>query len=275
MKIERLKICLRREIGLEALRRFADNNPREYEYLLGLTNDDEALSMLSLTLFHPEREKEIFQQMGRYKPHVKNPNFLQGELVRILRPIATAVKRESVEEQIQTWKGRIPEIQMRLEKIIDYFRPAVMPTRVIIVPSDTIVTESSGMSFVVGNEVLISSHTTNMHNLIHEFLHCIINPIVYGRIAKLLSGAQMRQIMTMAGDWLEDYGEYPLSLFAEALIRVYNDGVEWGKKPQYSDQLRNRVFQLYCEYGLMRQKSSVSFQAFLHTHISDLYESFA
>lgn len=269
MEIRKLEICLRREIGLEALRRVADTDEQVFVQLLNLANgDEEALFMLSLTLFHSEREKGIFQQICRFKPHVVNPKFIQGKLVRVLFPVAVVVTSESVEKQMQTWKGRIPEIQMTIRRIIDYFRPAVVPKKVVIVPSDTIVTETSGRSFVVGEEFLISSHTTNRHNLIHEFLHSLINPIIYDEL--LLSDAQKKQIIVMAGGYLQDYREYPLSLLAEALIRVYNDAIRHGKELQYPDSLRNSVVQLYYKYACVCKKGPVSFQTFLLAHISNL-----
>jgi hypothetical protein len=73
-----------------------------------------------------------------------------------------------VEKQIQIWKSYLPEVQVRIKQILAFFEPSTLPKKVIFIPSDKIVSENSGMSFVVNGDTLICSHTTNKDSFSHK-----------------------------------------------------------------------------------------------------------
>ena len=51
-----------------------------------------------------------------------------------------------------------------------------MVKKIIIVPSDKLLSsKDTGSSFHVGDTIVIMSHTENLENFEHEFLHGIIN----------------------------------------------------------------------------------------------------
>lgn len=192
--------------------------------------------MLALAAGHPEWEDELLKQVESHKSHVQNPQQL---LKRIREDYAAS---ESTPEKLPespdtaTWNERVPEIQARIKHLLTYFRPKQdeIARHLLIIPSDRLLrSKHSGQSFTVGDTVLVQSHTKNpsgLDNIEHEFLHSIINPITE-RLATDIDGEKIVALARRSLKEEEQYGDHPLSLLNEELIRTYNELVEKGKSP--------------------------------------------
>ncbi len=226
------KIKVGKELGAELLWWLITFQNEKYRSICEeFSADEETLFLLALTFHRPDRKEEAMKQIIRYKPHVKNPQRLRKILMECLSKVDLGTVKVSPE--ISKWKEKIPELKKRIKRVIDYFkpRPDTSPIDIIVlVPSNRMVSKTSGKSFRFGRELLIMSHSENLDNVEHEFLHGLINPI----IEKVrLSQEQKKRIVKLAGQKLKrDYGEYPLSLLAEQFIRVYNDLIKKGRKPR-------------------------------------------
>jgi hypothetical protein len=95
--------------------------------------------------------------------------------------------------------------------------------KITIVPSDKLLSsKDSGSSFHVDGATVIMSHTENLDNFEHEFLHSIINPLT----EKISESIPEEKIINLASIKLKEeemYGDNALSLLNEELIRTYND----------------------------------------------------
>lgn len=240
------EICIQREIGLELMYEFMNERKEDYELLSRLFSaDEETLFFLSLIFLHVDRTNEVIGQIRKYKPHVRNPEELHNKLMKQLAAIDLDRKdrEKEAEVEIARWKKKITEVRQRIKRIVSYFRPTIETTRiekVILVPSDQMIPKNSGRSFRIGGEILIMSHSENLDNVEHEFLHGLINPIVFEKLQ--LSDQQRNRIVELAGRKLkEEYGEYPLSLLSEELIRTFNDLVKHGKRPESLKQFKRKL----------------------------------
>jgi len=203
--------------------------------------DEEAFFMAALVAEYPGREKEILKQLQKYKPHIKDPSALIQDIVQKIQSTEMKASLERANIDAET-------IRTRIANLIDYFRPNVSTSRieqVVLVPAERILTRpDSGMSFRIGNEILIVSPANNLDNLDHEFLHGLINPIVE-KIYANLSEKQRQRICTLANEGLKaDYGNLPFSLLCEELIRTYNDVVKRGEEPLSLESFRSKVSEL-------------------------------
>jgi hypothetical protein len=221
--LSRPQFEVRQEKSLE----FVARSMKNYEDV----GDKEAVFMLALILDHPEWKDEILRQMEQYKPHVKNPEKILERIREDYSKLGQKSEAASEAEDTIWWADHLPEAEARIQKLIAYFHPqenAVM-SRVVIIPSDRILpSKDTGRSFHVGGTAVIMSHTENLDNLEHEFLHGIINPLT----ERLAETVPQEKIISLASNrYKEDemYGDHALSLLNESLIRTYNDLIKKGK----------------------------------------------
>ena len=229
-----LKIEIRRENSIE----FVAHNIQFYED----TGDEEAVFMLALILDHPEWKEEIFRQVKQYKPHVKNPE----ELFERIKDDYSGWKNaedQGPSADVAWWTKNMPEVRNRITNLISYFRPVndTTTSEVIIIPSDNLLpSKDTGRAFHIGHTTAIMSHTENLDNLEHEFLHGIINPLT----EKLRSKIPEDKVVAMASNKLkheEMYGDHALSLLNEELIRTYNDLIKAGRPIRTFTDFKNVV----------------------------------
>jgi hypothetical protein len=228
------KIEIRRENSIE----FVAHTIQSYEDV----GDEEAVFMLALILNHPEWKEEIFSQIKQYKPHIKNLK----ELFERIRSDYSGWKNTEDQDpstNVAWWTKHMPEVRNRITNLISYFRPTddTTASEVIIIPSDKLLSsKDTGRSFHVGHTTAIMSHTENLDNLEHEFLHGIINPLT----EKLRLKIPEDKVVAMASNKLkheEMYGDHALSLLNEELIRTYNDLIKTGKPIRTFTDFKNIV----------------------------------
>jgi hypothetical protein len=129
------------------------------------------------------------------------------------------------------WNEHLPEVKTRIANLIAYFRPEgkAAVSKVVIVPSDELfASKDTGRSFRIGDTIVIMSHTENLDNVEHEFMHGIINPLT----EKLTAQLPEEKIVALASSRLKDeemYGNHARSLLNEELIRTYNDFIKEGR----------------------------------------------
>lgn len=262
-KLKLPEIIQRREIGVEILAELIKS--KKLPENLANANK-EVLEWLALTFEHPEREEEIFSLIQKYKEFVQDPRQLQGQLLELLNQ----EKKDVAENNLEISLGK-ELFSIRIEKIIDYFNPKQLLSlfkKVIVIKSDNIVSEQSGFSVNINGELLIFSHSKNLDNFDHEFMHGFINPIVE-KLGKKLSEAQKNRIIELASEKyknLGDYGEDWFSLLVEEIIRVYNIYIK--KEEKFSEtgdnKLRTLVYSLYRQYEHEKKESKLfNFEDFL------------
>jgi hypothetical protein len=250
------EISVRQERGLELI---AGLDDEEKQHLMDLSSqDDEILHWFSLTYQHPERTDVIQEQIEKYKSHVPETGQLQDEVHKVLEQRDRAEgETPRPDEQIEKWEGLREEVQGRLVKDLSFFR-AESSKRVVLVPADNLIKKDEGRSFDLGDELVIMSHTENLDNLEHEFLHSIINPSVE-RAMDQLSEDEIAKINSLAGPKLkQDYGEFPMSLLNEELIRTYNDYYKKGVTPRSLEEFKQNLTEMEEEQFAEDSKNNAS-----------------
>lgn len=206
------------EIRQEKSLEFIAHTIKDYEYV----GDEEAVFMLALTLDHPEWKDFILEQMKKNKPHVQNVEKILERLRENYSGWQSQIQPNA--EDAVWWTEHLPEVKVRIEDLLAYFRPSPgeVAKKIIIVPSDKLLSsKDTGSSFHVGDTIVIMSHTENTENFEHEFLHGIINPTTEDLAEKIPD----EKVVALASDKLkveEMYGDHALSLLNEELIRTYN-----------------------------------------------------
>lgn len=268
------ELVVRREIGVEIL---VDLLKSEKLSSNLAEMNEEALFWLALTFEHSEREDKVFSLIKKHKESIDNPRKLQVELIEMLNQ-ESQNKTENNEENIE--KHDINQLSTRTKNIINYFKPKATTasiTKVGVVEADDIVGEQSGFSVSIGDEILVFSHSKNLDNFDHEFMHGFINPIIEKLQSKLTEN-QKNKIIELASEKYknnDEYGEDWFSLLTEEIIRVYNIYIENGEKfVNWGDnKLRVLVHDLYFQYEIkVKKKPSLCFEDFLLDNISDKLE---
>lgn len=123
-------------------------------------------------------------------------------------------------------KGReedLPELNKKIDEAIEFFRPVDFEiSKVVYLPSNPLEKKQSGNGVVVNDTTYLNTEKGNRINQVHEFLHCIINPI----IDKLtLNSDEERKILAFCSDNLKKQ-EYvsASSILTEEIIRTYKTG---------------------------------------------------
>jgi len=216
--------------------------------------DEETLYNIALTYQHPERAEKVLEMMGRYKPHVRNPQEVYQKVIVVLKSFnqtfsASLLARKfsaEIERDRNERLKRLSETKKRIESLIDFFKPDSKTTdvqKLSFVPTDPLYKADSGRCFsAFTGEQIIISHIDNIDNQDHEFSHGIINPIVE-KLSQQLTDKQKEKISQLAsGKLKQDYGDGHFSLLCEEFIRTYIDVSKKGEKPQAYEDFARKIF---------------------------------
>ena len=204
--------------------------------------DEESLYILSLTLDHPEREEAAIATLEKYKPWIQDPRGLHTRFMSVLRNFgassAAGVLRTSFEEDtnrdIKRREKRLSLTRERISKLIEFFQPdenTTPVTKIEILPTNFLYPKNAGAGFHFGDTLVIMSNIDNDDNIDHEFLHCVINPIVEKLEATLTESQREGILSRTSGRLRENYGDHLYSVLCEEFIRTYNDWFKKGKLP--------------------------------------------
>lgn len=230
--------------------------------------DEEVLYNIALTYEHPEREEELFDFISKHKDYIKDPQKLRSDLITALKQLEDVLPSElsrqfaeANDNDVEKRNQSIHEIQERIKNLIEFFKPTPQTTKIkqiTILPTDFLYRKESGSAFQFGDEVVLRSHIDNPSNLEHEFLHCVINPIV-DKLSDKLSEEQKQKISRFGSYRLrveENYGEGFYSLLCEEFIRTYNDVVQRDKKPMTSEEFVQKISEIdEDEFAELLQKN--------------------
>jgi hypothetical protein len=227
----RITVDVAREKKLER----AATAPKEITSLA----DEETIRMLALAAAHPEWQAELFTQIERDKAPLSSESrekimsFFAGEN-------GPSEHETEIAEEVEVWRKSAPEATRRFEQLQQYFSPRERTSRVVMVPSDTILPPKGGHGFHVGDTTVIMSHAGAFDNADHEFLHGIVNTIVR-KLLPNLTEENIRMISELASkNLVDDYGT-PESILDEELIRTYNDYIKRGENPRTFPEFSNIV----------------------------------
>ncbi len=214
---------------------------------IGALNDDgvdeEALYEMALTMDHPERIIMVNEFILKNKDYIQNPENVREKLIEELHKLDASLPsslkshfRQAISEDMQKRNDKIKETERQISELIDFFKPDPATTKIQLIkilPTDFLYPEQSGTAFEFGNMTILRTHIDNNENLEHEFLHCIINPVVE-KLAEKLSDKQKNKISEMGSYRLkieEGYGNGYFSLLCEEFIRTYNEVIQKNQKP--------------------------------------------
>ncbi len=265
--------------------------------------DEETLYNLALTYDHPEREKEVFEVIEKYKPDVENPREVHEKVLATLRsfeetfsasPLSEKLKKET-EKDKEKREEKMGETKERILHLINFFKPDKETTnikKVNLSPTDPLFDANSGRSFSASpREQIVMSHVDNDNDMEHEFLHGIINPIVE-KLSEKLTEEEKEKISEMtSGSLRMDYGDDFFSLLCEEIIRTYNifkkgenlPSVEGFKKElsratekQFEEGIKNKSAKKKCEmFGIetlsdLQEKSEEWFDCFQKSELREI-----
>lgn len=214
--------------------------------------DEESVQNLALARQHPEMEGDVLKMIAEHKPNIKVARPLQTKLDSVLErfdalftPSELAEKfRTALSADQQARLQRKDETRKMLGVLIDFFKPDQKTTsvkKVNFVPTDPLRRKESGWGFQSGEELTVVSHIENTGNQEHEFLHCIINPIV-AKLGGRLTAEQQKKISTLATTELrDDYGDEWYGLLCEEVIRSYNDVFQRGGGIETYEEFQKKI----------------------------------
>jgi len=215
--------------------------------------DEETLYNIALTYQRPERAEKVLEMAAKYKPHVKNPQYIYQKVLDILerfdQTFSASPLAEKFAAEIELDKNerlrRMEETRKRIEILIDYFKPDSKTTdvkKLNFVPTDPLYKKNSGRSFsVFPGEQIIISYIENTLNQDHEFSHGIINPIIE-KLSHQLTDEQKEKIYQLASEKLkQDYGNSHFSLLCEEFIRTYTEIVSKKKQLQTYEEFTLKI----------------------------------
>ncbi len=244
---------------------------KEIQFQEGSGVDQEVLYILALTYKHEERYAGAFEVIAKHKSYITNAEQLQEKLFRILEigdellqvsPIGEKLDSE-IERDKKAREEIMAETRGRIENLIAIFKPDSETTkvqRISLMPTDPFEKSTSGNAFIFGEELVLKTHIDNHDNLEHEFLHCVINPIVE-KLSGHLSDEQKDKISQQGSGKLKlDYGTNYYSLLCEEFIRKYLDVFVRGEKPYTYEKFAQMIsgineerFQKFMERKSLRE----------------------
>lgn len=236
--------------------------------------DEEMLNMFAFAHNHPEFTDEILEQVKKYKSHIKeSPHETFERVGKILEGMEeSSPVEEEAQRLAKEWEGKTKEVAERTSRSVEYFRSHSTVDRVVLVSIEN--DEYSGRSFRVGGEAIIMSNPDNLDNVDHEFLHCILNPVIEDAYNKLSPKEQERLVELSGAKLRQDYGEYPLSLLNEEVIRTYNDFVKMNRSPATKTEFLENVSKLSPKDFEKERKGNESFQTRLAKLKIDSFDKF-
>ncbi len=215
--------------------------------------DGEALFNIALAYGNENRLDALFDFIAKNKKSIENAKSLQKEIFLIFnsldKSLPSSLKKDIndyIFQDIKLRKEKINDYKKIIEDTIDFYKPKKETTKInqiVMLPTNILNDKKSGAAFIFNNELFISSHIENFHNVNHEFLHSIVNPIV-DKLDKHLTNEEKERISCLASFNLkaniseggQGYGSNYYSLLCEELIRTYNDIFQYNEKPiRYED----------------------------------------
>ncbi len=230
----------------KATNKYFENNPlsdeirKSLDDLKALKKDgvnQEVLFNIALSYGHPERFKEASANLIRDK-ELDNPDRVQKNLLKLMEDLDKELNSNTdfselknkfdteTKKDLETRKEGLEKRKEEIGKLLGFFRPKEETTKakkINIIPTDYLYNKESGMSFSIGNEIIIRAPLKDSENgqWTHEFLHGVINPIndkLYGK----LTDEQKEKIVQMSpGKLKQHYGENANTLLNENFIRTY------------------------------------------------------
>lgn len=259
------------EIKQEKSLEFISQSIKDYEEV----GDEEAIFMLALTLDHPEWKDTILEQIKQHKPHVKNVLEILERMNKEYFSSGWQSQIQADAEDVLWWTEHLPEAKKRIADILVYFCPSAnkIVKKITIVPSDKLLSsKDTGSSFDVNDTIVIMSHTENLDNFEHEFLHSIINPLT----EKISKSIPEEKIVALASNKLKNekmYGNHALSLLNEELIRTYNDLIKNKNDIRTFDDFNKMVDSLDSDnFNKINENESITKMRFNSMNITSLEE---
>ncbi|MDD4289951.1 MAG: hypothetical protein PHH83_01590 [Patescibacteria group bacterium] len=257
------KIEYRREPALELFSKLLKEEDKELLELVN-KNDRETLQWLTMTFDHPERNYSVFLNIKENKEHIDNPQDTRNKLFNILE------KHKNDFLQDNNFESDISEYSERMKKLIEYFKPIDLESRVqnvIKVYADNIVDNPQQCwAIKINKDAFMLSHSQNQDNFDHEFIHIFINPIV-DKLSEQFSEIDKEKLKKMIHPkLLEQYGGDFKSALCEVIIRVYGDDFKRDEEKyagKFTYELGNRVYTLYQKYSNQEKDKEVDFETFL------------
>lgn len=219
--------------------------------------DQEVLFNIALSYGHPERLKETSANLVRDK-ELDNPDEAQEKLLKLMEnlnkelntnPQFSELKNKfdiETKKDIEKRQEGLEKRKEEIEKLLGFFRPKAETTkakRINIIPTDYLYNKESGMSFSIGDEIIIRAPLKDTENgqWTHEFLHGVINPI-NDKLYEKLTDEQKEQIIRMSpGKLKQHYGENPGTLLNESFIRTYVNLFDKGSGPYNYENFKKLV----------------------------------
>lgn len=215
--------------------------------------DGETLFNISLTYENESRVEVLFEFIAKHKKYIKNSEELRNNLLIVIDNLKNNLPKslaqdfdKAITEDVKMREQNIEDSKQIIKKLINFFRPQKNTTkikRLLLLPTNFLMSEKSGVSFNFGEDLYISSNINNPNNLEHEFLHCVVNPIV-DKLDQQLSDEQKQKISNFANNRLkfeQGYGQGYYSLLCEEFIRTYNDVFQYGAEPATYKDLVSKI----------------------------------
>ena len=230
----------------KATNKYFENNPlsdgirKSLDDLKALQKDgldQEALFNMALTYEHPERFKETSANLMRDK-ELENPDEVQEKILKLMEDLNRELNSDpeflelknkfdiEAKEDIGKRQKGLEKRKEEINKLLEFFRPKTETTKakkINIIPTDHLYEKESGMSFSIGEEIVIRTPLKDFKNgqWTHEFLHGVINPI-NAKLFEKLTDEQKEKIIEMSpGKLKQHYGENANTLLNESFIRTY------------------------------------------------------
>lgn len=210
--------------------------------------DRETRLRIAPLIEHPEAREQVLAALRKDKIEVNDEDV--DAYCGVLNEIAEdqhdhiAELLADQEEDVKKREAKRGEYEKRIGALVAFFRPKAQTTperTVLILPTNPSLGEKEGYAVPIGETLAIESHVENPENVDHEFLHAVINPIT----EKLpLTEEDERKIVASSSRGLildQEYGESPLSLLNETLIRTYVHRYTKGERPISAESIRARI----------------------------------
>jgi hypothetical protein len=230
-------INIERSLGLEILVGLKTDRKYKFE-----TENEEAVNWIAFCYKNEDLKPEVLEMLRKHKPFIQEPEKLFEQVFESLAEFESDFTPLNLEDEIKKREGLIPLYKERIEKIVSYFgldTKGMSIEQVIVVPCDNFLgSVESGYSIILGKTLYIMSHTENLDNFDHEFLHSIINPITEKCREYFESQEQAGKIFEYTDGGIDGYGAHPLSVLNEEIINTYVQYVKVNTGEITIEQLR-------------------------------------